>query len=159
MDLRSQKKLSARLLKCGQTRVWFEPSRGNDIAEAITADDIRKLIRDGVIREIPKSGNSRFRIKKNLEQKRKGRRKNKGSRKGTLETRLRKKETWMKRIRAIRKLLVQLKTDGKIDGPVYRSMYIKAKSGLFRSKSHVTIYLERNNLLKGSEKNVQPQKK
>ncbi len=158
-DLRSQKMLSARILKCGVSRVWFDPSRANDIAEAITSDDIRRLVKDGVIAALPKTGNSSYRIKKNNAQKKKGRRKNKGSRKGSLETRQHRKENWMKRIRSIRKLLVEMKMQGMIDGKVYRSMYIKSKSGLFRSKSHVTIYLERNNLLKNSEKNVQTQKK
>ena len=34
-------------------------------------------------------------------------------------------------------LLRQLKADGKIDGQTYRAMYVKSKSGIFRSKSHV----------------------
>ncbi len=55
-DLRSQKILSSRILKCGVTRVWFDPARANDIAEAITSDDIRKLINDDIIVALPKRG-------------------------------------------------------------------------------------------------------
>jgi len=147
-DLRSQKNLAARILKCGTSRVWFDPVRSNDIAEAITAEDIKKLINDRVIAALPKRGISSYRIKIRKEQKKKGRQKGKGSRKGSIETRLRSKENWMKRIRPIRKMLRSLKSSGRIDNKVYRGMYIKSKSGLFRSKSHVMIYLERNNMLR-----------
>lgn len=147
-DLRSQKMVAARILKCGLSRVWMDPSRSADIAEAITAEDLRGLINDGVIRATPKRGLGSFRRKKLALQKQKGRRKGKGSRKGGLGTRLRRKDAWMSRIRAIRKLLTQLKAEGKIDGKTYRSIYVKSKSGFFRSRSHVLIYLERNNLLK-----------
>jgi large subunit ribosomal protein L19e len=164
VDLRNQKMLAARVLKCGATRVWIDPAHGSDVAEAITADDIRKLISDGIIVAVPKKGISSYNIKKRKEQKRKGRSKGKGSRKGKLGTRMRKKEVWMKRIRAIRQMLRDLKQQKRIDSKVYRNIYRKSKSGFFRSKSHVMIYLERNNLLKQESKekgagNVQTEKK
>ncbi len=145
-ELRSQKTMASRIMKCGITRVWIDPERIADVEEAITAEDIRSLVRDGVISAKPKKGNSNFRIKKIMEQKKKGRRRGRGSRKGNVAGL--KKKAWMSRIRAIRKLLRELKAENKIDGKTYRLMYKKSKSGLFRSKSHVMIYLERNNLLK-----------
>ena len=149
-DLRSQKMVAARILKCGLSRVWMDPARSADIAEAITAEDIRSMIKDGVIRAVPKKGLSKSRRIRRAAQKRKGRRKGKGSRKGGIGTRLRKKDAWMSRIRAIRSLLRQLKTEGRIDNKVYRTVYIKSKSGFFRSRSHIMIYLERNNMLKAA---------
>lgn len=153
-DLRSQKQMASRILKCGLTRVWLDPARSADIAEAITAADVRKLIDDGVIREIPKKGISSYRTKKIRSQKKKGRRKGKGSRKGSLGTRMKKKKVWMSRIRALRSLMSELREKKKIDNKTYRDIYIKSKSGFFRSRSHIMIYLERNNLLKG-ESDVQ----
>jgi large subunit ribosomal protein L19e len=132
--------------------VRFDPSRLADISDAITADDVRKLINDGVIKAIPKTGVSSYRKKNIIKQKRKGRRKGIGSRKGRVKARNPKKKLWISRIRAIRKLLKELKRDEKIDNRVYRTMYMKSKSGFFRNKAHIMIYLERNKLLKEKKK-------
>ena len=35
--LKYQKNVAARILKCGKSRVWLNPSRINDVSEAITA--------------------------------------------------------------------------------------------------------------------------
>ncbi|MEM7819830.1 MAG: 50S ribosomal protein L19e [Candidatus Aenigmatarchaeota archaeon] len=148
MDLKSQKNMAARILGCGKSRIWIDPSRVADVAEAITANDIRKFINDGIIKVIPKSGLSSFRKKKLIKQKSKGRRKGIGTRKGCKGARTPKKKIWMKRIRTIRKLLRELKNNNKIDNKTYREMYNKSKSGFFRNKSHVMIYLQRNKLLK-----------
>jgi large subunit ribosomal protein L19e len=147
-DLRSQKMLAARVLKCGLSRVWIDPSRSADIADAITAEDVRGLIKDGVIRALPKRGISKSRKNVLALQKGKGRRKGRGSRKGALGTRFNKKDAWMVRIRSIRKLLAELKAESRIDNKTYRNIYRKSKSGFFRSRSHVLIHLERNNLLR-----------
>jgi large subunit ribosomal protein L19e len=147
-DLRSQKNIAARIMKCGTTRVWMDPARSADIAEAITAADVRKLISDGVIRKLQKIGNSSFRKNYIAAQKKKGRRRGTGSKKGKKKAKMPKKAQWMTRIRSIRRLITQLKTEKRIDAKAYRDVYVKAKSGVFRSKAHVMIYLERNNLLR-----------
>lgn len=140
--------MAAKILKCGESRVWMDPSRLGDIADAITSEDIRHLIKDGVVSKSPKKGLSNFRKKKIARQKKKGRRRDRGSVKGKKGTRLNKKDSWMGTIRAIRKLLAELKKKESIDNATYRDVYMKSKSGYFRSKSHVMIYLERNGLLK-----------
>jgi large subunit ribosomal protein L19e len=147
-NLRSQKNIAARIMKCGVTRVWLDPARSADIAEAITAADVRRLINDGVIKKLQKIGNSSFRKNYVLAQKKKGRRRGTGSKKGKKKAKMPKKAQWMTRIRSIRRLLVELKTGGRIDAKAYRDVYIKARSGFFRSKAHVMIYLERNNMLR-----------
>jgi len=159
MDLKSQKNIAARVLKCGKTRVWLDPARIGDISESITSSDIRRLIKDGVIKKLPKKGLSNYRKKKIAKQKSKGRRKDVGSRKGKLGTRQNRKKTWIKRIRAIRKMIKELKSKNQINNQTYWDIYVKSKSGFFRSKSHVMTYLERNDLLKEDEKNVQKKKK
>ncbi len=146
--MKAQRSMAAKILKCGESRVWMDPSRVADIEEAITSSDVRRLIKDGVVSAVPKGGLSSFRKKKITEQKRKGRRRGRGSVKGKKGTRSRKKLTWIKTIRSIRRLLRELKQNNRIDNRTYRDLYTKSKSGYFRSKSHVTIYLERNNLLK-----------
>ncbi len=139
--------MAAKVMKCGTSRVWIDPSRLADVSEAITLADIRKLAADGVIRKLPETGTSRFRAKKIAAQKAKGRRKGKGSRKGHLGTRVVKKDVWMRRIRSIRKMIRSLKDENRISNKTYRDIYTKSKSGFFRSKSHVMIHLERNNML------------
>ena len=52
----------------------------------------------------------------------------------------------------VERLLKELKSTGKVDNRTYRDLYTKSKSGYFRSKSHVMIYLERNSLLKKETK-------
>lgn len=145
-ELRSQKMMAGRILGCGITRVWIDPARTADVEEAITAEDIRALVKDGVIAAKPEKGNSGFRINKARQQKKKGRRRGRGSRKGGVKNA--QKRRWIARIRAIRRLLRELKAQQRIGNKTYREIYGKSKSGIFRSKSHVMIYLERNGLLK-----------
>lgn len=153
MDLRSQRELASRVLGCGKSRVWFDPSRAEDIEEAITAEDVRRLVKEGVIIAMPKRGISGFRTNFARLQKKKGRRKGKGSMKGALGTRQGKKRTWIKRIRTIRKTLRELRDSGRIDKKTYRNVYMVSKSGYLRSRAHLMTYLERNNLLKASKEN------
>ena len=148
----AQREMAAKILKCGKSRVWMDPSRMADVAEAITAADIRRLVNDGVIVATPKKALSNFRKKKKAAQKKKGRMRGKGSFKGHKGTRLNSKQNWMKTIRAIRSLLRDLKEKKEIESKTYRDVYRKSKSGFFRSRAHVMIYLERNNLLKKAGK-------
>jgi len=143
-----QKVIASKVLKCGKSRVWIDPVRLNDVEDAITTEDVRRLIKDGIIKALPKRGISSFRRAKMVKQKRKGRGKGYGSRKGSAGARTPSKAQWMKRIRAIRRLLRELRKQDVIEKRTYRNMYMVAKSGFFRSKSHLVTHLERNNLLK-----------
>lgn len=142
----AQKRLAARVLKCGVSRVWIDPKHVEDVRNAITAADIRRLVKRGVIKKLPEKGTSRARARKIAEQKKKGRRKGIGSRKGAKYARKPKKERWMERIRAQRKLLRELRDKGKITRRVYRELYRKASGGFFHSKAHLLLYINRNNL-------------
>ncbi len=159
MNLKSQKNIAAKILKCGKSRVWLDPARINDISDAITTEDVRKLVKSGVIKALPKKGISSYRIKKQRLQKMKGRRKGKGSRKGKLRTRIPKKRTWIRRIRSLRKLLKELKDKKQIENRVYRKLYMESKSGFFRSRSHLMTYLERNKLLEKDKDEEKERKK
>ncbi len=149
MDLKNQKRMSSRILKVGKSRVWISPESLEDVAKAITGDDIRELIRKGVIKAKPKIGNSRGRIKKAKAQKSKGRRKGPGSKKGKQGTRTPGKESWMKKIRAQRSYLKSIKE--KLMEGAYRELYRKASGGYFRSVSHMKLYIEKNGLVRREE--------
>ncbi|MGC9138326.1 MAG: 50S ribosomal protein L19e [Thermoplasmata archaeon] len=142
MDLTFQKELASKILKCGKSRVYIDPKALDDVSEAITREDIRMLIKKGVIRKLPKKGNSRSRIRKKQEQKKKGLRTGPGSRKGTKYARLGRKERWIKTIRAVRDELRKLKNEGKIDRKTYRRYYLYAKGGMFRSRAHLLLHLK-----------------
>jgi large subunit ribosomal protein L19e len=151
VDLKSQRMLASKILKCGRNRVWLDPTKINDISEAITSEDIRRLIKDGVIAKQRKKGQSSYRKKKKREQKKKGKRKGRGSRKGSLGARASRKGKWIKKIRSLRNMLKDLKDKDLLDKRTYRTLYLKTGGGFFRNKKHLQIYLKRNNLLKVGE--------
>ncbi len=147
MKLDVQKRLAAKALKCSYQRIRFDPARLSDIKEAITLYDIRSLINSRAISKIHKQGISRGRARAIHIQKVKGRQRGHGSRKGRAGARLKRKDTWMNRIRLQRGFIKSLKDSGKIKNEVYRSLYLKAKGGFFRSKRHVKLYMEENKLI------------
>lgn len=141
-DLANQKRLAAALLKVGQTRVWMDPERSADIATAITREDIRGLISEGVIKRKAVVGISRGRARARDLKRAKGHRKGHGSRRGAAGARTPKKEQWMKKIRAQRKLLREMRDDEKsLDRSTYRRLYRKAKGGEFRNVAHLKSYI------------------
>lgn len=148
MDLRLQRRLAAEILDCGMNRVWFDPSALEEIASAATKEDIRKLIEKGVIKRKPVKGICRVRINKRKAQRRKGRRRGHGSRKGKKTARMPRKRAWVLRIRALRRRLRYLRDKGLIDRKTYRMLYMKAKGGEFRSVAHLNAYLEAHGLIK-----------
>jgi large subunit ribosomal protein L19e len=135
-----QKKLAAKILKVGESRVWLDPSKTKDIEAAITKTDIRKLIKQGAIKALPKKlKKPRERIKK---------RKGPGSRKGAKGAILPKKRRWISTVRPLRKMLKELRKTEQLDKATYRKLYLLVKGGMFRSRSHLKIYLEQHGLLK-----------
>ena len=150
-DLRNQRRMAATLLKCGVHRVWMDQDRLEEIAKAVTKDDIRVLINGGAIKSKQIKGISSGRKKFIAKQKQKGRRRGHGSRKGAKYARLPKKKRWIKTIRPIRKYLRELKTEDKIDRSTYRLYYRKAKGGEFRSKHHLKTHLTSDGIIKKEE--------
>ncbi len=149
MNLKYQKRIAAKLLKAGKSRIRI--SHEKEVDEAITRNDVRKLIRKGLITKDYKKGTSRWHAQIILKQKKKGLRQGAGSRKGTSGAREGKKIIWITRIRALRKLLKELSAGGMIDKPVYKRMYMMAKGNAFRNKRHLLFYLKENRLLKGKQ--------
>lgn len=146
MNLASKKAIAAKILKVGVNRVWFDPDRLDEIKDALTKADIRKLIKDFAIQAKPVKSISRGRARKKLEQKRKGRRKGPGSRKGKRTARLSKKRAWIQRARPQREFIKMLREKGLITKKTYRMIYAKIKGGFFRSKRHIKLYLNEHNL-------------
>ena len=142
----NKKKAAARVLKCSPKRVKFDPSGLQDISEAITRGDIRNLVGSKLIVKNQKKNVSRARANKTLAQKRKGRQKNAGSRKGKHGARVNSKSLWMIKVRLQRSFIKELKEKGLIDPKTYRDVYAKVKGGYFRNKRHLKSYLDDGNL-------------
>lgn len=146
MKLTNQKRLAADILKVGESRVWIDPERVEDVEEVITRDEIRKLIHEGVIREPPQKGVSRARARVRHEKRKRGLGQGQGSRKGKKTARSPKKEVWQKKIRAIRKHLKELLNRRVIQQGTYRRLYLLAKGGTFEDVGEVDQYIEANRL-------------
>jgi len=140
-DLSNQRRMAAALLKCGEGRVWIDPASQEDLADAVTRSDVRKAIKARVIRRLAVKGTSRVRARRHALEVSKGRHSGPGSRRGTPSARFTKKERWMRRIRAQRKLLDELRRSKKIPVAVYRAFYRRAKGGMFRSRAHLVVNL------------------
>ena len=147
-DLRNQRRMAASILKCGVNRVWMDQDRLDEIAKAVTKEDIRILINGGAISVRQIKGISSGRKKYSQKQKDKGRKRGHGSRKGAKYARLPKKERWMRTIRALRKYLKNLRDEKQIDKSTYRKYYRKAKGGEFRSKHHLQTHLVSDGIIK-----------
>ncbi len=148
MNLDNQRRMAAEILKCGENRVWIDPNRMEEVADAITREDVRALIGGGLVRKLPIKGQSRGRVRYRAQQKGKGKRRGHGSRKGAKGARSPKKARWIRTIRPLRRVLQDLRDEGKLDPSSYRKLYLRAKGGMYRSKAHLMQHLRSEGYLK-----------
>ncbi|MCD6479148.1 MAG: 50S ribosomal protein L19e, partial [Candidatus Diapherotrites archaeon] len=52
MKAEKAKLIASRLLKVGKNKIWINPEEADSVKEAITKDDIRELIKSGVIKRL-----------------------------------------------------------------------------------------------------------
>ena len=135
-------------MNCSPKRVRFTPDRINDIKEAITKADIKSLVSDGVISKLNEKGVSRARANKRLSQRRKGLQRGPGKRKGKKTSITPSKTMWINRVRAQRSFLKELREKSIIDKAIFNDLYGKVKGGFFRSRRHIKIYIEENELVR-----------
>ena len=136
-DLSAQKRMAADVMDVGKSRVWLDPERQGDIAEAITRQDVRDLVDEGAIRAEEPKGNSRGRARERQEKRAYGHRKGQGTRRGTAGGRENKKDKWVSSIRAQRRKLRELREDGTISRSTYRELYDRASGGEFDSVADI----------------------
>lgn len=146
MSLKSQRRLASEIMKIGEGRVWIDPERIDYVEAAITRDEVRKLVREGVIKSLPEKGVCRVRARILKEKRKKGLRRGPGGKSGPARSKISKKEAWINRIRPIRRRLNELKDSRAISESAYRQMYDISESGAFKSKAELERYIRTHNL-------------
>ena len=149
-DYRLQRRLAAEALGVGEKRIWInpDPDLREEIESAVTRRDVLSLVKRGIIRVLPERGVHGHAGKVRHEQRKKGRRRGHGKRKGVASARSDPKEEWMHRIRKIRRYLRYLRDKGIIDRRTYRRLYMLAKGGAFRDLSSLQRYMRERGILK-----------
>lgn len=136
VNIAKKRKLVARILGVGANRVRFEPDRLEDVADSITRENIRSLVKSGAIWTVQPVGTSRGRaIEKRSVWKVHG--KGPGSKKGASTARTGKKEVYVIRVRSMRHHLKVLKDRKEIKNDVYWQLYKKVNGGQVRSLAHL----------------------
>jgi large subunit ribosomal protein L19e len=141
-DLSAQKRLAADILDVGKNKVWFDPDEQAEIAEAITREDVRELVAQGVIQSEDAKGNSRGRARERKQKQAYGHQNGAGSRKGKAGGRQNEKDDWASRIRAQRAELRELRDEGDLSATAYRELYDRAGGGEFDSVADMHRYID-----------------
>jgi large subunit ribosomal protein L19e len=140
MGLKTVKRLAANLLGVGESHVKILDAKR--ASEALTRDDVRGLLKEGVVFVEHKKGVGRGKARFKQDRKHAGRRRGVGSRKGSKRI---EKKIWMKRVRALRRVLKRF--SDSMDSRAYRNAYKKIKGGYFKNKRHLVSFLKEKKIL------------
>ena len=143
-----QRRLASQVMKCGKYRVKFDETKLEEIKEAITKQDIRALVNQGLISKKDANNTSKFWARKRKTQKIASKQKGHGSRKGKKTARTPSKRKWINKIRLQRSFIKSLRDQKQVTTADYHELYMKSKGGFFRSLRHLKLYVEEKGLIK-----------
>ena len=136
VNLKAKKRLVSRIVGVGANRVRFDNDHLDDIADAITRDDIRSLMTANTITVKSFKGTSRGRAKtKKIQKAKRGTKQ--GSKKGRKGAREGKKTVYVNKVRALRYILKIAKDRKEIDNNVFKAIYKKIGGNTVRNKAHL----------------------
>ena len=145
VNIRKKRELVARMLGVGVNRIRFEPDKLDDVADSITRENIRALLKTGAIWTAKVRGTSRSRAKvKHSVRKKRGT--GPGTKKGKKTARTGKKKAYLMKIRAMRYHLRILKERNDINREVFWSLYKRVNGGQVRSLSHLRDLVKESKL-------------
>ncbi len=141
VNLKAKKRLVSRITGVGVHRVWFDSDHLDDIADAITRDNIRSLLSANTIKIKSFRGTSTARAKlKRIQKKKRGL--GQGSKRGTKGARIGKKQVYVKKVRSLRYLLKIVKDRKEITNKQFWSLYKKVGGNTVRNKAHLRELIE-----------------
>lgn len=141
VNLKAKKRLAARVTGVGVHRIKFDTDHLDDIADAITRENIRSLITANTIRIKSFTGTSRGRAQEKKDQRNK-RGTTQGSKQGRKGARVGKKEVYVAKVRALRRLLKIAKDRKDLTNPEFWALYKKVGGNTVRNKAHLRVLME-----------------
>ena len=141
VNLRAKKRLVSRIAGVGIHRVKFDTDHLDDIADAITRDNIRSLITANTIRITKIVGTSRGRAQFKRTQKKK-RGTTQGSKKGRKGARIKRKDLHMIKVRALRYRLKVAKDRKEITNKEFWDLYKMINGNTVRNSAHLRSLIE-----------------
>jgi large subunit ribosomal protein L19e len=133
MSIKLTKRIAASILGRGESAVRISAPSIADAKKAITRDDVRELIKRGAIYSVKEKHNISAYGKELSKKRLSGRKRGPGRRHGTYKART--GITYMKKVRAQRRVLLQLKSAGTINNEMFKGFYALVKGGTFTSKA------------------------
>ena len=141
VNLKAKKRLAARVTGVGVHRIRFDTDHLDDIADAITRENIRSLITANTIRIKSFTGTSKGRAHEKKAQKNK-RGTTQGSKQGRKGARVGKKTVYVAHVRALRRLLKIAKDRKDLTNPEFWTLYKKVGGNTVRNKAHLRTLME-----------------
>jgi len=141
VNLKAKKRLASRVTGVGVHRIRFDSDHLDDIADAITRENIRSLITANTIQIMSFRGTSRGRAQEKKSQKKK-RGTGQGSKQGRKGAREGKKEVYVAKVRSLRRLLKIAKDRKEITNPEFWALYKKVGGNTVRNKAHLRLLME-----------------
>ena len=141
VNLKAKKRLASRVTGVGVHRIKFDSDHLDDVADAITRENIRSLITANTIQIKSFTGTSRGRAQDKKDQKKK-RGTGQGSKQGRKGARVGKKEVYVAKVRSLRRLLKIAKDRKDITNPEFWALYKKVGGNTVRNKAHLRLLME-----------------
>lgn len=141
VNLKTKRRLVARILGVGANRIKFDSEYLDDVADAITRDNIRSLLTANIIEVRPIKGTSKGRAHHKKSQRRK-RGTKQGSKKGAKGTRIGKKQVYVRKIKALRHRLRVSKGRKEITNQDYWKLYRQVGGNQVRNVAHLRTLIE-----------------